>query len=145
MTATFNPGLASDLDRVRFAVGDTDTAKAVIQDETITALLGETGATVASVSASVAQSILTIYQQRVTYDVDGQGERFSDLAKNYAATVALLQQRALAEAAAGADDDAVAASVALGGGIMVGGLKTSENVRRSEDPERAANFSPRYV
>lgn len=144
MTATFNPNLGTDLDKVRYAVGDTKPDKAMVQDETINALLGVTDATVASVSAQVAQGIWTEYQQRVTYDVDGEGERFSDLAKNYAATVALLNTKAAAELAAGADDDEVAAAVALGGGIIVGGISKAANVRRSEDEDRAANYSPLY-
>ena len=144
MAATYNPALTTPLDRIRFAVGDTDVAKPFIQDETITALLAEAGATPASVAASVAQNILTTLQHRVTYDVDGQGERWSDAAKAYASTVALLNTKLLAETAAGADEDAIAASEALGGGIMVGGLSRSENVDRSNDPDRAANFSPRY-
>ncbi len=144
MAATFNPALTSDLDKVRYAVGDIVPTKAMVQDETITALLGATGATVASVSALVAQGILTQYQQRVSYDVDGEGERFSDLAKNYAATVALLNAKAAAELAAEATDEQVAASVAIGAGIMVGGLSRSRNLDKSEDCDRAANFSPRY-
>lgn len=145
MTATYNPALLSNLDKVRFDTGDTDVANAVIQDETISALLAEDGATRFSVSAAVAQAIYSAYQHRVTYDVDGQGERYSDLAKNYAATVALLNSRALAALAAGADEETIAASQAIGGGIMVGGLSRSENIDRANDPDRAANFSPRYT
>lgn len=143
MSATFNPALTAPLDKIRFAIGDTAVASAIVQDETILSLLAEAGATPASVSASLAQFILTTYQQRVTYDVDGQGERFSDLAKNYVQTVALLQAKADAEAKDNADDDAVAAAVALGGGILVGGLSQSRNRERLCDPDRAANYSAR--
>lgn len=144
MAATFNPALTTPLDKIRFAVGDTDVANPFIQDETIAALLAEAGATPVSVAASVAQNILTTLQQRVTYDVDGQGERWSDAAKAYASTVALLNAKLLAETAAGVDAGAIAASEALGGGIIVGGLSRSENVDRTNDPDRAANFSQRY-
>lgn len=145
MTATFNPALRTEIDRIRFQVGDTNTAKALIQDETIVALLAEAGATPASVAASVAEHILTIYQQRVTYDVDGQGEHYSDLAKNYPATVARLVGLANAEKAAAVSADKSAALGALGGGIMPMGVSKDANVDRSEDPDRAANYSPRYI
>lgn len=144
MAATYNPALATDLDKVRYAVGDTDVANAVIPNETIAALLGIEGATVASVAVAVSQAIWTQYQKRVTYDVDGEGERFSDLAKNYANTVAHLRAVWATEVAAGADEDAVAANVALGGGIIVGGTSVTKNIERASDPDRAANFSPRY-
>lgn len=144
MAATYNPALATDTDRVRFDTGDTDVARAVVQDETIAALLAEAGATRASVSARVAQSILSHYQHQVTYDVDGQGERFSDRAKAYVNTVAMLLARARDEAAAIVVEGNITAGLALGGGIMPQGLSKSENVDRSNDPDRAANFSPRY-
>lgn len=139
MTATFNPALTSDLDKIRFAVGDTAVAKAIVQDETIEALLEATGATVASVSALVAQSILTEYQQRVTYDVDGQGERWSDAAKAYASTVSRLVGLAAAEAAAAETET----DASLGGGIIVAGISVSSNLDKARDPDRAANYSPR--
>lgn len=143
MAATFNPTLQSDLDRVRFAVGDTNPTDAIVQDETITKLLTEAGATPVSVSASVAQYILTIFQQQVTYDVDGEGERFSDRAKSYVATVERLVARANAEAAKNAGADVIAATEALGGGIMPMGTSRSGNRARAADPDRAANYSAR--
>lgn len=43
MSATYNPGLLSDLDWVRFLTGDTDTSSAVLSDEEISGLLTEEG------------------------------------------------------------------------------------------------------
>lgn len=143
MAATFNPALQTNLDKVRFAVGDTDMSAPIVQNETITALLAEAGATPVSVSASVAQFILTVFQQQVTYDVDGEGERFSDRAKNYATTVALLTKKAADEAAKNASEDVVAATEALGGGIMPMGTSRTSNRERAADPDRAANYSAR--
>lgn len=143
MTATFNPALTSTLDKIRFDIGDTNVQDPVVQDETILAKLAEAGATQASVSASLAHYVLTIYSQRVTYDVDGQGERFSDMAKNYAAVVARLQALADEEARQSANDDEVAAGVAMGGGIMPMGLSHSGNQDRMRDCDRAANYSAR--
>lgn len=39
MTVSYDPTLPAALDRVRFLVGDTDTTKAMISDEEITAVL----------------------------------------------------------------------------------------------------------
>lgn len=144
MTATYNPDLAATKDKVRFRIGDTDVATADIQDETITTLLAETGATTLSVSVRLLQGLVASYSKKVTYDVDGQGERWSDAAKNFRALLSDLIDELAAETAAGADDEAVGAIVALGGGIMVGGTSVRKNVAKSEDTDRAANYSPRY-
>lgn len=141
MTATFNPALTATLDKIRFDIGDTNVADVVVQDETILAKLAEAGATQASVSASLAHYILTIYSQRVTYDVDGQGARESDRAKNYATVVARLQALADEEAKQNANEEQVAAGVAMGGGIMPMGVSHSANTDRKRDCDRAANYS----
>jgi hypothetical protein len=43
MTATFDPALGNSISKVRFHVGDTDVNNAMLQDETITALLVSQG------------------------------------------------------------------------------------------------------
>lgn len=144
MAATYNPSLTSRKDKVRFYLGDTNVAQALVQDETIEALLAETGATALSVSAFLAQGLVAQFSQAVDYDVDGQGEKRSDLAKNYRAVAADLAARAAAEKAATAGEDVVAATVGMGGGIIVGGVSVRKNVAKSEDADRAANYNPLY-
>lgn len=142
MAATYNPALTSNLDKVRFELGDTTVAAAILQDETINAVL--TGKTVLQASAVLARGIAAQYAQKVDFDVDGEGAKYSQLRKHFAAMAEDLDDRAAAEAAVAADEEAIARSQAIGAGIMVGGLSVRENIAKSEDCDRAANFSPRY-
>lgn len=41
MSATYDPNLATDMDWVRFQVGDRDVSNALLQDEEINAILAE--------------------------------------------------------------------------------------------------------
>lgn len=144
MAATFQPDLGRPLDEVRQNIGDKNLTKARVQDETITALLGKSGATVLSVSYLLARGILAEYASEVTYDVDGQGERASDRVKGYQIVVDDLAELLAAEIKADAGEEQVAALEAYGGGILVGGLSRRSNVAKTEDDDRAANFSPDY-
>ena len=144
MAATYDPNLATRKDRVRFYLGDTNVAQALIQDETIDVLLAETGATPLSVAAFLAQGIVAQFAQQVDFDVDGQGEKRSALLKNYRTVAADLATRAADEKAGNADQGVVDAMSAMGGGIMVGGISVRKNVAKSEDRDRAANYSPLY-
>ncbi len=53
MTFTYNGTLATDLDTVRFWIGDTDEASAWLSDETITALLAAQGSVGGAVIAGI--------------------------------------------------------------------------------------------
>lgn len=144
MAATFNPALTTPKDKVRFRIGDTDVANPDIQDETIAALLAETGASVLSVSLRLVQGLVATYARKVTYDVDGQGERWSDAAKQFRGMALDIADELAAEKAQEATEENVAASVAIGGGIMVGGTSVRKNIAKSEDTDRAANYGARY-
>jgi len=53
MTFTYTGTLATDLDTVRFWIGDTDEASAWLSDETITALLASQGSVGGAVIAGI--------------------------------------------------------------------------------------------
>lgn len=144
MTATYDPTLAAPKDRVRFHLGDTNVSAALVQDETIMTLLAEGGATPLSVAAFLARGIAAEFAQKVDFDVDGEGAKYSQKRKAFLGLAEDLDDRVAAERAAAADADAIAAGAALGGGIVVCGTSRSENVAGSDDTDRAANFSPLY-
>lgn len=140
MTATFSPSLTTPKDKVRQALGDTDPAQALVQDETIDVLLGGSDASVLSVAAELAHNLAAQFARKVTFDVDGQGKRYSDLMEHYRTLAADLAARDRRARASEADADAVAAAEAIGGGIMVGGTSSSDIVDRLRDRDRAANY-----
>lgn len=71
MTTTYDPTLATDLDHVRFLIGDTDTTSAIFQDEEISAVLGFQTAPSAAIPYFAAADILS--QLSGKYSVAGEG------------------------------------------------------------------------
>ena len=66
MAATYDPTLATDRDRVRFNLADTDTTNAIFQDEEITALLTAEGS-VEGATAACLRALLTNAALRAKY------------------------------------------------------------------------------
>lgn len=99
MAATYDTTLATDKDKVRLLIGDTDTARAELSDEEITASLTIYGS-VGPTSAALARAISAKYMRRVTTAIDGFSVAYSDIAKNYAALADRLEEDL--DAAAGA-------------------------------------------
>lgn len=143
MTATYSPSLTTPKDKVRFYLGDIDVTRAIVPDETITAVLA-TPLSALGAAAQLAAAIAAQYAQKVDFDVDGEGAKYSQLRKAFVELAETLDEKYAAEVVAAAGEDAVAAGVAMGGGIMPGGLSVTTNVAKSEDTDRAANFSPLY-
>ena len=82
MTATYSISLATAKDRLRLELGDTDTAHAVLADETIAAILtlksdDEAAALVMCARASIA----AIGREPVKVEADGTTFDFSDRLK----------------------------------------------------------------
>lgn len=60
MTATFSTSLARPLDRVRFTLGDTDTAAALLDDAVIEAQLARTGSETTATEALAAYLMMRV-------------------------------------------------------------------------------------
>lgn len=98
MTWTYDPTMASDRDKVRFRLGDTVAAAALLQDEEINVLLADAGsvtnATIAGADAlamrfaSLAQSMTDDIGQSVNYG--NRAARYRDLANRLRATASRL-------------------------------------------------------
>ena len=98
MSWTYDPTMASDRDKVRFRLGDTVEAGALLQDEEIDVLLADAGsvtnATIAGADAlamrfaSLAQSMTDDIGQSVNYG--DRAARYRDLANRLRATASRL-------------------------------------------------------
>lgn len=64
MAATFHDALDRPLDLVRFAVGDTATAAAEVQDETYTSLLSANAGDVNKAALVVADYLILLYARQ---------------------------------------------------------------------------------
>lgn len=84
MAWTYNPALATDADRVRLLLGDTNAADPLISDEEIAAMLTQEGG-VTEAAARAAETLVIICgrkAQEVTDDI-GQRVKYGDLAALY--------------------------------------------------------------
>lgn len=72
MTATYDPTLASDLDYVRFLVGDSDMTDPAFQDEEIAAVLGFQTVNGAALPYLTAADLLSMLAGK--YSQAGQGK-----------------------------------------------------------------------
>jgi len=74
MPATFNPDLSDPVSRVRLDLGDTDVAAAMLEDETITAMLARHGADERLATISLASALVARYAQEPDKVDLAQGE-----------------------------------------------------------------------
>lgn len=84
MSWTYDPSMASDRDQVRFRLGDTVEADALLHDEEIDVLLGN-GGSVLSVTADCAESLAMRFgrmAQSMTDDI-GQSVNYGDRAQRF--------------------------------------------------------------
>jgi len=96
---SYDPGLPSAKDRVRLAVGDTDGANPLRQDETINALVLAHGE--AEATAKLAEGLATQYaQQPDSVDLGGLAVTWKDRVKAWLELAARTRDEAAATAAA---------------------------------------------
>jgi len=123
MAFTYAATLATARDRVRHAVGDTDAANPLRQDETIDALLalhGEDGATAALAEALAAQ----FAQEPSSFGSDGITVSWADRVKTWTALAGRIRQERTAAAGSGA-------TAGVLGGRADGGDGASEYLRET--------------
>lgn len=92
MTATYDNPTASDKDAIRFLIGDTNPATALVSDEEINFMVSKwmpVQGTVEYVAAAVAEAIGAKYAREASFSADGVsvslaqlGQQFRDLAAN---------------------------------------------------------------
>lgn len=138
MAATFDPSLATPLDRVRLTIGDTEVAKPLVQDETIAALLeGAEGEN--AVSARLAQHLAALFARKVDTAVDGQSHSYSKLYEHYTDLARRLFTLA------GSGPNSVDIDTAPGfGGILVSGATSQDVCDARTDCSRAGNAPPAW-
>ncbi|AKU43433.1 hypothetical protein CPT_Sansa29 [Caulobacter phage Sansa] len=140
MAANYDPSLTSDLDKVRFRVGDVDVANALVPDETIEALLQASGASVLSVAADLASMLAAKYANSVDTDLDNQGFKYSQRAKQFSELAARLRAEDAAARVVIPPNEDPTDRVAMGGGVIALGTSTSEVIDALNDPENLDNF-----
>lgn len=92
MTATYTDPAASDKDAIRFLIGDTNPATALVSDEEINFMISKwmpAQGTVEYVAAAVAEAIGAKYAREASFSADGVsvslaqlGQQFRELAAN---------------------------------------------------------------
>lgn len=90
MTATFDPALGNAISRVRFNLGDTSVANAMLQDETINYFLVSQSMSEGDATAALARGLLVQYGAQPTSVrlPDGTSADFSERVKQWQAVVA---------------------------------------------------------
>lgn len=94
MPATFDPMLASALDRVRLSLGDTDETAPLLEDETITAMLAHQGNDEAKATIALASALIVRFAQepdKVTLAGDEGAVQWNSRLKGWQALIARLE------------------------------------------------------
>lgn len=135
MTATFNPDLSTPKDKVRQKLGDTDTANALVQDETIAAYLTGENMTPTGAAARLARELAARFARDTDFTVDGQGQK--DGAR-FAQFTALADQLDIMATNEGGAFNPVEGGVSAGG-IYVSGATSDDVIDARWDLDRASN------
>jgi hypothetical protein len=123
VTATYENPEASDKDAVRFLIGDTTPATALVQDEEITWMLTKwkpVHGTVEYVAAAVAESIAARFAREANYSADGVSISLAQLGSQFRELAASLRQQHK--------------SLLVGGTPDVGGISPGEQTDPSIAP-----------
>ena len=100
--ATYNPALTTSLDRLRFALGDTDVAQPLLPDATYAAVLEAQGNDETAAVVALARSLVAREAQNPTRVVaaDGQTTEFGTRLAGWQALLAADATAAAASASA---------------------------------------------
>ena len=125
MAWSYDPGLLTDKDKVRFYVGDVDTTDQLRSDEEIEAIVAIEG-TILEASAATCESLAAQYAREVTKTTGRFRREASDKSKRYSELAGYLRGRS------GAEDSLTA--VPHVGGISVSRKETVESDTDRVDP-----------
>lgn len=123
MTWSYLPSLATDKDRVRLKIGDTDTTSQLFSDEEIEALLTDNGDDVFETAAQLCDALATKYARRGNLRIDDFSIDFKSRAEHFAALADQIRQQA-------------ANSPGQFGAPIVGGISISEMESVRDDTDR---------
>jgi hypothetical protein len=96
---SYSTAIVSDLDKVRFYTGDTDSAAPIFSDEEITGALTIYGTSIQT-AIGMADAMAAKYARRITMTIDGATFDYSNLAKQFAELGERLREQALEVAGA---------------------------------------------
>lgn len=131
MTWSFDPGLSTDTDKVRFLSGDTDTTSQLVANETIVGVLTMYGNVFRS-AAAICRAIAAKFSRQADEAIDDMRKNLSQRATAYAARARELDDQAVALTAVGATP------MPFAGGISIGDKET-----RADDADRVDPFFTR--
>lgn len=139
MSWTYNPALATDRDRVRFLIGDTDTNDQQLQDEELTWVLTQRS-DVYLAAADACRALQAKYARKVDTTNLSLSVSASQRAEAYAALAEQLESKA----------GSLAGAEMFVGGISVAGKEALDadsgavqpNFRMGQDDEPGANANP---
>lgn len=106
MAATYDPSLFGPIDRLRFAVGDTNVAAALLPDETYESLLlGNTNDEQRAIVAAASALLVRYAQEPDRVDLDGVGSAqwskrlagWGEIVRNGRTDITLAEQRQKAQ------------------------------------------------
>lgn len=123
MTWTYDPSLAAGRDKVRFYLGDTDSAAALMTDEEIAAMLALAGSEIEA-AARCADSLAARYARRTSVSIDGFSVSGADKARAFRELAASLRATAVQNMPGGL------------GVPLVAGVSVSEMDSADADPGR---------
>ena len=92
MSATYNTSLATDMDKVRFFIGDTDVANALLTDEEILAVLGMYP-NVITASIICCKNLIAKYSRYADETVGQVSVSYSSMVDNMKSVVSGLEAR----------------------------------------------------
>lgn len=110
MATTFNADLSDDVSKVRWKIGDSDVAKAQVQDETIQFYLDE-GRSILGASKQLCLDLAAKWARYGDTSVDDQRQLMADTYKHYLELAERLGR-----------EEKAAVDSASAPGIIVGGL-----------------------
>lgn len=91
MAFTYDPTLDTDLDKVRFTIGDTATPNHLIEDAEITAMLASAGS-VNVASYKICHHIAAKFARQADFSMDEQGVKLSQKSAAYEKLAARIKE-----------------------------------------------------
>lgn len=125
MTFTYDNTLSTNLAKVRFRIGDTDSADPLFTDEEIGALLSSEGS-VLKAALACCRSLAARFARKADAAIGMVRENLSQVSKRFGELCGDLESQISAEAEASAD----------GAGATLTGMSISDNAASRDDADR---------
>lgn len=83
MTFTYTGALSTNVEKVRFEIGDIDSANALCTDEEITYKLGENGDNILDTCADICEALAVRFARQADFSMDNQSVKLSQKSLAY--------------------------------------------------------------